>query len=272
MIGAALLVLVPTGCGRHEARADLPGVSASAVVTRQRDLVERGLVNVMTHNGTGHDVLIVGAQLVASGLDAPPAASRTIKIAPDRTIAIQVPYGVAADCGEAMTVTATLEVAYRRDPNSAVRRGSIPLGESEVLSRLRAQQCAVELLAAATTITLVDPMVADGALAVTVRIELSDTRRAIVVGAARGTILVAARRHDASPVGVDRGHPSASIEVTFVVNRCDPHALAEVTKPYGLEFEVAIDAGPMVWAPVPIDTIAADLDAIVAECRARQDQ
>ena len=46
---------------------------------------------------------------------------------------------------------------------------------------------------------------------------------------------------DFTDVRIDDETPPVSIPVRFVVNRCDPYALAEVTKRNGLDLDISID-------------------------------
>lgn len=260
--------------------AGLAGVTAEVVLTRQRDLVDRGFVNVMTANATQHDLLVVERRLTGPGLDAPPVTGRRIKIAAGRTIAVQVPYGNAVRCSDTAPQPAALTISYldagAGAGDTATREATIPLAGTDILDGIRAEQCATAALATAADVSFTDTTVAAGPngdeLRAVMHVDLTDPSRTLTIGAAHGTILVAARRTDSDPVTVDRDHPHAAVPITFVVNRCDPHALAEVTKKYGVDVDLTIDDAPPVAVGVAVDALVADLDAIVAACRARGDQ
>lgn len=250
------------------AATGIPGVTATLVITRQRDLIDRGLINVMTTNESGRDLRIVERQIVTDAFDTSPVAPRTVKVGDGRRVAIQVPYGTAIDCG-GEPVEASLAISAQLGDDATERRFDIPLGGTDILDGIRAEQCALASMEAATELTFTDVAVEDGALNAVVRIELVDAAEAFTFGDAGGTILVAARRHDAEPMTLDAATPVVDIPITFTVNRCDPHALAEVTKRYGLDLDVSVDGGDPVAVSLPADDLVDDLEAIVEECRTR---
>jgi hypothetical protein len=82
-----------------------------------------------------------------------------------------------------------------------------------------------------------------------------------------GTILVDVRTSD-DWHGAQLDDEPVAIPLTFVVNRCDPHALAEVTKRYGLALAVSVDGAETVDVAVDIGELVVDLEAIVEQCSA----
>lgn len=296
-IGAALAIAALAGCGSADsgqrptsapaaATADAPStvpaaprrssplddVTATVVITRQRDLIDRGFVNVMTHNGSSVDVLLVERRLVTDGLDAPVVADREIKVGAGRTVAVQTPYGTAIRCDDTAPLDATFAVDYRTGSGTEVHHAAIPLGGTDVLDGIRAERCAAAVLAESTTVQYVEALRTGESLQVVMRIELDDPNRSLVVGDARGTVLVAARRGDSGALALDSSRPRLDVPLVFTVNRCDPHALAEVTKKYGVDLDVSIDGGESVAVGFDVDPLVAELDDAVAACRERTGQ
>lgn len=252
-----------------ESDGELHGVAATVVVTRQRDLIDRGFVNVMTENRSGEDVLIVERRLATGGFDAPAVSGRPIKIGAGRTVAVQVPFGSAVQCDDAGPIAAALAVGYTAGDGTGVDSAEVPLGGTDVLDEIRAKQCAAGEFNDSADVTFGEPRVAGEQFRVTMRIELTDPTRTLTLGDVHGTILVAARRDDSAPVDLDRARPHGDVAITFVVNRCDPHALAEVTKKYGLDVDVSFDGLSPVSVGVDVGGLADALDSIVATCRTR---
>jgi hypothetical protein len=58
------------------------------------------------------------------------------------------------------------------------------------------------------------------------------------------------------------------VPLRFSVNRCDPHAVAEVTKRFGLDVEVVVGGADPASVTVDVTPIEPQLEAIVAACRA----
>jgi hypothetical protein len=87
----------------------------------------------------------------------------------------------------------------------------------------------------------------------------------------RGTILFAAEPADVPFVAVELGpsQPAAAIPLRFSVNRCDPHALAEVTKRYGVQLTVSLDGAEPQPVEVDVGPLVDGLDVILERCRQR---
>jgi hypothetical protein len=96
-------------------------------------------------------------------------------------------------------------------------------------------------------------------------IEPTGTTTGLAVSAVSGTILVDARTSD-DWYGAQLGDEPVTIPLTFVVNRCDPHALAEVTKRYGLTLAVSADGAEPVDVEFDVRDLVDDLEAIVEQC------
>ena len=236
------------------------------MITRQRDLLDRGLVNVLTHNDSGHDVLITDRELVADFFDGSPAELRTTSVRDGRQIAIQVPYGVADDCTTDAAVSAELVFTYTTGAVATPRSVSVPVGGTDILDGIHAKQCAARTFDEATDVRFENTQILDGMLVTDLVIDRTGGASTVAVEGSSGTILVDARI-DERGVVLAETDTTTTIPLTFVVNRCDPHALAEVTKRYGLDLHVSIDGA--VSQPIPIDvtTLIDDLEAIVQLCR-----
>jgi hypothetical protein len=245
---------------------ELEGITGALVLTRQRDLLDRGLVNVMIDNASDRDLLVADRRLDADHFEVASTATRATRIGAGRTVALQTPFGVAVECADDAPVTARLVFT----DGDLVRR--LDLTGTDILDALRAEQCVGRAMADAAEVELRDVRVVDGTVDATLHATLDaarvDPQMSFEIGRASGTILVAARRHDEAPVVLDAEHPVVETGVTFTVNRCDPHAVAEVTKPYGLDLEVSLDGGEPVTVAVDVRAVEDELVAIVEECRA----
>lgn len=254
-----------------DAAALLEGFTGELVMTRQRDLLDRGLINVMTHNESGHDVIATDLQLVADHFETTAADPRTSKLADGRRVALQVPYGTVIECTSARKVAAQLQMTFTVEGSGGEHTASVEIGGAGILDGIRAAQCAARSFDAATEISIDAVTADDDAVEATVVIERSSGTSSFRLEHVAGTILVGVEAvGDSLPVVVDGNGPVA-LPLQFFVNRCDPHALAEVTKRYGLDVEVSIDGGPPQPVAVGIDELVPDLERIVEHCHDESD-
>lgn len=283
---ASLLVVVLVGCGSEtpfvsdpnssvpDATAgdpttpiSLDGVTGELVITRQRDLLDRGLINVMTSNDSTRSLLLNDIELVADTFDGEPVATRTISVRSGRQVAIQVPFGVVDDCDTTRPVEAELIFTYASDDDSSPRAGRLQLGGTDILDAIRADQCATRRFQEGARTRFDGTSIVDGAVVTQLVVEPISDAIDLTVSAVSGTVLVGA----SAPTGwggVQLQDVPVAIPLTFVVNRCDPHALAEVTKRYGLDLDVSLDGSAPVSVAIDIDELVPDLEAIVEQCRA----
>jgi hypothetical protein len=270
---ASIAVLM--GCGRgapSDPAHDLTGLTAELVITRQRDLLDRGLINVLTRNESGEDLLLADRRLVADHFETVASAGST-SLRDGRTIAIQVPYGHTVDCTDDTAVSARFAFTYRADGGSPAT-ASVDVTGTEILDAIRAEQCATRVFEAAVDASLTDPVItAEGELVATLRLEptrqAADGAPTLTIVRASGTILVAARLpDDLVPLAVP-AEGELTVPVTFTVNRCDPHALAEVTKRYGLDLDVSSDGAPPQSIAIDVSSMEDELERIVQRCRDR---
>jgi hypothetical protein len=240
-------------------------VTGTLIVTRQRDLLDRGLINVMTRNESDSSLLLDNVELVADFFFAEPAAPRTISVRGGRQVAIQVPYGVTVDCDTDRPVAAALSFTYRTDTRTEPRTARIELDGTGILDEIRSEQCIGRRFHRATSTRFDGIRIVDGTVVTDLVIAPVGTSADLAVSAVSGTILVGVRPGEGW-AGSHIDKEPVSIPLTFVVNRCDAHALAEVTKRYGLDLSVSSGGDQPVDVGVDVTDLVDDLDAIVGEC------
>ncbi|MCU0261846.1 MAG: hypothetical protein MUE78_12570 [Ilumatobacteraceae bacterium] len=241
-------------------------VVGEVVLTRQRDLIDRGLVNVLTENRSGADIALLARRLDADHFDAP-WRERSSTLRAGRRVALQVPYGTVTECDSSDPLTARLVLRTVTDDGSTEDL-IVSLDGADVLAAIRASACAATSFDAAVDVSIESAEVVDGQLHAELVVQRRDDDVDVVVDASRGTVLVDAAV-DALPAVLDDGVDALALPVTFTVNRCDPHALAEVTKRYGLDLRVAVDGAEPAWVPIDLAPVLDDLVAIVDDCIAR---
>ncbi len=245
---------------------ELDAVTGSLIINRQRDLIDRGLINVQLVNDSHAVIEMTDRQLVAEHFVTDPAEPRVSPIPNGRPINLQVPYGTAVDCTDPEAVGARLEFTYTADGDPAERTASVDLGGTEILDGIRDEQCAQARFDDLTDTAFGAPIVDGEQVSVDLSVRSAADAPPIEILGGYGTILVGAELPGA-PIAL--GGPETIVPVVFDVNRCDPHAMAEVTKRYGLELSVAVDGA----TPLPIDVDVAPvqpaLEAIVANCQER---
>jgi hypothetical protein len=248
------------------ARSTPPDVSGELILTRQRDLLDRGLINARVHNRSTSSLLLEDIRLDADMFDTEPTADRPISVRSGRRVAIQVPYGRVDDCEADTTVTARLTFTFTSDDDPTPRDGVVELGGTDLLDSLRAEQCVGRLVADTTVTSFRNPRVIDGRVAADLVIQPTGDTGDLSIVDVSGTILVSARTPQTWNGSALDG--TVTIPLEFVVNRCDPHALAEVTKRYGLDLAVVVtDADPVAVA-VDVTPLVGLFDTIVEQCRA----
>ena len=250
-----------------EMTSALDGFTGQLVITRQRDLIDRGLINVLTMNGTADDVYITDRALVADFFENSAAPVRRSWVPPGRSVALQVPYGTTIDCTTNEPVRAHLRITYTLGDEELEHTTDIALEGADILDAIRAEQCTQRTFEASTHLAFEDVAVVDEVLVATITIARTSGESSFVIEGANGTILIGVETDDGfQPVTID-GPTVVALPVTFVVNRCDPHALAEVTKRYGLDLFVAVDGQPAQAINVDVTALTPLLEEIVERCR-----
>lgn len=254
-----------TGPPMTTAPVSLDGLSGELILTRQRDLLDRGLINVQFRNDSTTELTMTTRQLIVDHFDTEPAEPRTSKIPNGRPVNLQVPYGVTNDCDQTQTVAAWLAFSYTESDGAAETAATVPLTGTELLDTIRSEQCTQRAFDAAVTASFAEPTMDGDAF----RVDLTFTPTAssdvkVEVQRAFGTILVGVDTPDL-PITVTRD--AATIAVDFSVIRCDPHAMAEVTKRFGLELRVSIDDAPHQLIDIDVTPLDSALTDIVEHCR-----
>lgn len=245
----------------------VPGVTGELIITRQRDLLDRGLINVQFQNDSELVMEMTDRQLVADHFATDPAPPRTSRIPNGRPVHLQVPYGMVSDCESAAPVEAALEFTYTTDTDGDPARGVVQLTGTELLDTIRAEQCAQLAVDDAYDVSFDAPVVDGERLTVDLVVEpIVDDAPPIEIERSNGTILVDATVSD-TPLSI--ADSAVRTPVVFSVIRCDPHAMAEVTKRYGLELSVSIDGAERRAVDVDVTGLGDPLEQIVANCLTR---
>jgi hypothetical protein len=242
-----------------------PDVSGELILTRQRDLLDRGLINVLVRNRSSTSLLVSEVALDADFFDAEPAPQRTISVRTGRDVAIQVPYGDAIDCESGRRVAAELAFSFTTDDDRSPQTARLDLAGTDILDRIRTTQCTARRFDAAVRTSFANTRVIDGAVVADLVIEPTESAMELGIVGVSGTILIGVRIDDAW-TNAPLTDTTITIPLRFVVNRCDPHALAEVTKRYGLDIAVTVDGGEPVEVGVDVTDLLSDFEHIVDDC------
>ncbi len=248
-----------------------PGFTARVVLTRQRDLVDRGLVNVFTRNDTGQDVIVHSRGLVLSAFAAPVPVQRRSPIGAGSEVALQIAYGEVVDCDSAAPVTGTVEIEYTTAADGAVRSASVPLADATVLDDIRADVCADRLVHSVSDVSLEDPAREGETVTATLVIDRHEGGGDLEIRSLGGTVLFGVRAAEVAAIPLDLGADEGSWTVPLVisVNRCDPHALAETTKRYAVDLRVSIDGAEPRKVGLDVDGLVPLLEQALEACRVR---
>jgi hypothetical protein len=210
-------------------------------------------------------MLLSDIELLADFFVGEQAAQRTISVRSGRRVAIQVPYGMTVDCAAERPVRAELTFTYTTDEDPRPSAARIDLGGTDILDTIRAEQCITRRFDEQVRTWFENTEIVDGTVVTQLVIEPTGTTADLTVTAVSGTVLVGVRPGGAwTGTRLDGGE--VTIPLTFVVNRCDPHALAEVTKRFGLALAVSVEGAEPVAVAVDVSELVEDLEAIVAQC------
>ena len=241
------------------------GFTGELILTRQRDLLDRGLINVLTHNRSDASLLLSDIELVAERFEGRPGEPRTVSVRSGRQVAIQVPYGTAVDCEDERPVHAELVFTYTTADRSAPTAGRIELTGTGILDAIRNEQCTARRFDEVVRTQFEGTEIVDGRLVTDLVLEPLDTSVELTVTAMSGTVLVGVRTGE-NWTAAQLHRDLVRIPLTFVVNRCDPHALAEVTKRYGLQLAVSLEGAEPVEVDIDVDDLVDRLEVIVEHC------
>lgn len=268
----------PTAAGGSVMVADagvLPPMDVVASLGYPRDLLDRGRVNLKVSREDDTDLVILDKQLVAEHFTPAPIEQRRTVVPPDgRSVAVQALFGEVADCDSAEPVTASLVVTFTYGSDPTLQSTAIPVTDAAVLEDIRDRQCAVRRVLNENEIGLRNEVV-DGE---TMSVDLTIRRRAgqsrLDLESIKGTVLfgVASAFESGDPERVlEPAEPELVVPIVIDVNRCDPHAVAETTRKFGVDLYVSIDGAEPQLVPVPITDLVVDLEAMLESCRVRAD-
>jgi hypothetical protein len=247
----------------------VPGVEGALILSRQRDLLDRGLINVELLNVSDVEVFFVERRLEVDGFEIEPATSKVTRLGPGRRLRVQVPYGHTVDCDSDDALTARLLVGLVDGPEaSSSTPAMVELGGVDLVEQIRRRQCTARAVATAASIEIASVTDAGDRADVVIAVERIAGALPLTFVNSTGTVLVRTDSQLVDEPAALSGEEGSEVEfeVSFVVNRCDPHALAEVTKRYGLDLHVRIGDAPAEPVPVDVAEIVDLLETLVERC------
>ena len=258
------------------AELGLPDTTAVAELGYPRDLLDRGRVNVVVARDGDEPFVLLAHQLRIDGFTPAPAEERRIVIpANGQRVAVQAMFGEVVDCDAPTPLDADLAVRFTLGDDPGVHEGAIELDDTTTLADIRARTCTARRVLAENDIALGEPALAGETLALDLTIERRTGDAELAVHAIEGTVLfgVASAYEQGEPERtLASGTSRLVLPLTFDVNRCDPHAVAETTRKKGLTLWIAVDGATPQPVAVDIASIEADLEEILNRCKARTGQ
>lgn len=225
------------------ARPSQSEIALSAQLLTSRRDQANGQIRIGLTNLGERPVPLKGITLVAEPYSPQPARINTPELAPGQTVAYPVVHGSPTCVGDAPTPgPVSVEV------DSGDRQVSVDPGESaDLIARMLALACGRERIAELVTIEFDDDWTwTDGASEQTGTLVL--TRRQagppLALTGVRGGVNFTLEQLEPGPVTVDEGTPETRVPIRSRAARCEAHALADNSKPYGFTAFVSIDGGP----------------------------
>jgi hypothetical protein len=241
-----------------------------------RDLFDRGRVNVKVSRQDDTEFVILDKQIVADHFTPAAVEERRTILPPDgRTVALQTLFGDVIECDSTEPVTASLVVTFTYGDDPTLKTTSIPFTDASTLEDIWRRQCTVERILAENEIELRNEVVIGETMSVDLVIHRRTGERRLGFDSIKGTVLfgVATSFVSGAPERVlEPDETEAVIPVVIDVNRCDPHAVAETTRKFGIDLYVSVDGSEPQLVQVPIDDLVADLDAMLETCKTRTGQ
>jgi hypothetical protein len=251
----------------------IPPTNVVAALGYPRDLLDRGRVNIRIDRADDVELVLLDKQLVARHFTpAPPETRRTVVPTSGQVVAVQTLFGEVSDCDDPSQVEAELVVAYRLGDDPTTHRGVIEVDDATTLDDIRLQICTQRRVAANNAFELQADDVDGETMSARLVVRRREGTERLAFDAIKGSVLFGATADvpAGSPERVlDTDEGEKAIAITFTVNRCDPHAVAETTRKYGLDLYVAVDDIPAQRIPVPVDAIVPLLDEMLERCTAR---
>lgn len=256
--------------------ATLPAMDVVAALGYPRDLLDRGRVNVRISRDDDTDFVILDKQLIVDHFTPAPVEERRTILPPDgRVVAVQTLFGELADCDSTEPLKASLVVTFTYGDDPTPKTTSIPFTDVSTLDDIRAQKCTVRRVVTDNRIELRDPVVTGETLSVDLVIGRHTGEARLGFDSIKGTVLFGIETpfEPGAPERIlEPGEDEAVIPLVIDVNRCDPHAVAETTRKFGIDLYVSVDGSESRLIDVPIDTIADDLEAMLERCKTRTGQ
>ena len=256
--------------------AILPDTAAAAELGYPRDLLDRGRVNVVVARDGDVPFVVHRHQLRIDGFEPAPVEDRRIVIPADQQpVAIQAQFGAVVDCDAPAPPAASLAIDFSVGDDPTIHAGAIELDDTDTLTAIRARFCTARRVLDENDLVLGEPTL-DGE---TFTLELTLTRRTgdaeLAIDAIQGTVLFGVESpfaQGAPERTLATGADALVLPLTFDVNRCDPHAVAETTRKKGLTLWIGVDGAEPQPVDVDISAIDADLEEILNRCKARTGQ
>ena len=265
--------VTPEGAVTAPAGSVLPALRAVAELGYPRDLLDRGRVNIVLTRSGDESFVLLEHQLRIEGFEAAPAEERRIVVpANGQRVAIQGIFGDVVDCAVAPPLAASLDVRFTIGDDPTVQDASIELDDTATLADILARFCTARRVLAEHDISLGAPRLEGETLALDLMVRRRSGSATLAIDAIQGTVLFGVE----SPY--ERGSPERALDgavdelvlpLTFVVNRCDPHAVAETTKKTGLTLWIAVDGADPQPVDIDVAPIGGDLEEILGRCKAR---
>ncbi|MDP9792203.1 hypothetical protein J2S43_000715 [Catenuloplanes nepalensis] len=239
------------------APSDAPEIPLGAELVQHRtDQVTR-TVKIQLSNRGDAPIQVVRAELRSpSFTGAGPVDTDTLVMTGDVRTDIRIGYGRGVCAGPAGTLTAepaTAVLSVRDGDRKRKVELALPYPSELLNSLLRAdcEQAEVARVATATLTGLAERP--DGALDAVVRLTRTGGTEPVRMTQLRGSILYTLT---AAPRTLAAGATTLDIPLTIDSNRCDPHAVGEVKKPYEFPIWLAVGDAPAVYTLIEVPTEA----------------
>ncbi|GAB7047116.1 hypothetical protein [Catenuloplanes indicus] len=244
------------------APSDVPEVPLSAELVQHRtDQVAR-TVKIQLSNRGDAPVQVVRAELRSpSFTGAGPIDTDTLVLTGDVRTDIRIGYGRGVCTGPARTLTAEPATAVLGVRNGdGVREVALPLPHpSELLTSLLRADCEQAEVARVATATLTGLAERpDGALDATVRLTRTGGTEPVRMTEIRGSVLYTLTAAPGTHT-LAAGAATLDVPLTIDANRCDPHALGEVKKPYEFPVWLAVGDAPAVYTLIEVPPAAQEI-------------
>ncbi|WP_433824795.1 hypothetical protein ACQP2E_21875 [Actinoplanes sp. CA-015351] len=247
------LLLLPAGCG-GESRDEPLSLSVTAEQWRVHE-VNRQLAIALHNNGPAPVQVKRVEPVLPSFEGEAPAGTDAVLPAGGLRVDVPVPFGTG---GCVPTQAAPSQVIVDARPEGATdwQRVTLDLPDpNPLLDKLLAIDCAAQRVRESVTLRFGawQDLGAGG-----VRGSLVAERTAAATGTIRvteldGNVLYRLAFPGAAEATVTAASPAAAIDIVVTPLRCDPHAFAEVKKPFEFPVHVALDDAEPLVSTVPVD-------------------